>query len=259
MSLIDVSLDESVAIVSLNDGRRRNIISMPLVDELEAALDDIEANEAINTVIITGNGPAFCAGADLADLEAASNGDTDGLKRIYQGFLRVANSPLPTIAAVNGPAVGAGMNLALACDVRIAAESAVFDTRFMDLGLHPGGGHTWMLNRAVGWQASMAMLLLGQKLTGQEAVQRSLAWTCTSDDELLATSIKIAKRAKSFPRELVERTVKSLRNSVSGNDHRQAVDFEYEHQIWSMHQPEFLSFLHDMQSRISGKAKEKQE
>ena len=80
---------------------------------------------------------------------------------IYEGFLRVLRSPLPTIAAVNGPAVGAGMNLALACDVRLAGASARFDTRFVKIGLHPGGGHVWMLERAVGPQAAAAMVLFG--------------------------------------------------------------------------------------------------
>jgi enoyl-CoA hydratase len=125
----------------------------------------------------------------------------------------------------------------------------------MDLALHPGGGHTWMLNRAVGWQAAMAMLLLGQKLSGEEAARRNLAWACFADDALLSSTIEIAKRAKFFPRELVQRTVESLRNSVRENNHKQAVDFEYEHQIWSMHQPEFLTFLHNMQSKIAGKKK----
>lgn len=253
MNLINVTLDESVAIVTLNDRRRRNIISLPLVDELEAAFSSIEANDEIKAVIVTGNGPAFCAGADLADLEAASKGDTEGLRRIYQGFLRVAECPLPTIAAVNGPAVGAGMNLALACDVRIAAESAKFDTRFMDLALHPGGGHTWMLNRAVGWQTSTAMLLLGQPLSGEEAVKRNLAWTCVADDDLLSETIKIAKRASKFPRKLIERVTSSMHNSAGGSDHRQALEFEYDHQIWSMNQDEFHTFLHNMQTKISSK------
>src|ERR671920_1584162 len=95
--------------------------------------------------------PAFCAGADLGNLAEATG---DGLGRIYEGFLRIARSPLPTLAAVNGAAVGAGMNLALVCDVRLAARRAPFDTRFIDLGLHPGGGHTWMLRNAVGPQVA---------------------------------------------------------------------------------------------------------
>ena len=89
----------------------------------------------------SGEPPAFCAGADLSHLGSSQR---EGLLNIYEGFLRFGRCPLPTIAAVNGAAVGAGMNLALVCDDRIAAERARFDTRFLQLGLHPGGGHTWM-------------------------------------------------------------------------------------------------------------------
>ena len=85
---------------------------------------------------------------------------------IYEGFLRIARSPLPTLAAVNGAAVGAGMNLALGCDVRMAAARARFDTRFLQIGLHPGGGHTWMQRRIVGPQAAMAAVVFGQVLDG---------------------------------------------------------------------------------------------
>ena len=255
MSLISVAYEECTAIVTLNDSRRRNIISLPLVNELEAAFTAIESNPEVRAVVVTGSGSAFCAGADLADLEAASQGDVEGLKTVYRGFLRVAECPLPTIAAVNGPAVGAGMNLALSCDIRIAAHSAVFETRFMDLGLHPGGGHTWMLLRAVGWQASTAMLLLGQRLDGSEAASRGLAWVCVEDDELLEKSISLASRAQTFPRELMERTGQSLHHSAAGSGHKDTVDFEYEHQIWSMQQPEFLEFLHRMQAQIASKSK----
>src|SRR5690606_30490026 len=111
----------------------------------------------------------------------------------YEGFLRVARCPLPTIAAVNGPAVGAGMNLALACDVRLAGQSARFDTRFLQLGVHPGGGHTWMMRNAVGPQAAAAMVLFGEVLDGAEAERCGLAWRCVADDELVDTAFTMAR------------------------------------------------------------------
>ena len=94
---------------------------------------DVEANPDVGAVVVTGAPPGFCAGADLSHLGGSQR---DGLRSIYEGFLRVGRSPLPTIAAVNGAAVGAGMNLALCCDVRLAARRAKFDTRFLQLGLH---------------------------------------------------------------------------------------------------------------------------
>src|SRR4029078_7579395 len=102
-------------------------------------------------------GKAFCAGADLTALGAATE---DGLRGIYDGFLAVPNCALHTIAAVNGAAVGAGLNLALAADVRIAGPTALFDPRFQKLGIHPGGGATWMVERAGGVQAGRAAPLV---------------------------------------------------------------------------------------------------
>ena len=104
---------------------------------LVAAMDELERRDDVGAVVVTGAGRAFCAGADLDDLAACRDEAT--LRGIYSGFLRLADSPLPTVAAVNGAAVGAGLNMALACDVIVAGESARFDTRFLQIGLHPVG------------------------------------------------------------------------------------------------------------------------
>jgi len=243
MNLLSVERLDGVAVLRLNDPARRNIVSLPLVAEIESAMSDLEAEDAVRAVIVTGAGSVFSAGADFADLDAARRGNSEGLKRIYRGFLRIAECPLPTIAAVNGPAVGAGMNLALACDLRVAAETAVFDTRFLTLGLHPGGGHTWMLNRAVGWQGAVAMLLLGLILNGREAAERGLALSCVPDDQLMPTAIQLASRAASFPIELLRRAKASMRRAIQGNDHADAVRLEYEQQLWALMQPEFRELL----------------
>ena len=167
-------------------------------DEIIAAMDEIEADESVGAVVVTGEPPAFCAGADLSQLGASQ---ADGLKKIYEGFLRFGRCPLPTIAAVNGAAVGAGMNLALVCDVRIAAERARFDTRFLQLGLHPGGGHTWMFRRIAGPQATMAAVLLGEVMDGREAERVGLVHRCVADDDLLDTAIAMgARRRRGAPR-----------------------------------------------------------
>ena len=136
MPRITVEKIGRVAVLTLNDPERRNALSLDLNQELNSALDTLEEDSETGAVVLTGAGKAFCAGADLSQLGASRR---EGLLNIYEGFLRVARSPLPTVAAVNGAAVGAGMNLALACDLRIAGASARFDTRFLDLGIHPGG------------------------------------------------------------------------------------------------------------------------
>src|SRR5436853_4858229 len=173
MISVRTEIADGVATVTLDDPDRRNALNLDMVDEIVEAFDRIEADESVGAVIVTGAPPAFCAGADLGDLRTAREPE---LRVIYEGFLRVARSTLPTIAAVNGPAVGAGMNLALSCDLRLASTSARFDTRFLQLGIHPGGGHTWMLRSAAGPQAAAAMVLFGQSLDGDAAERAGLVW-----------------------------------------------------------------------------------
>jgi enoyl-CoA hydratase len=131
----------------------------------------------VHAVVVTGDDdpkPAFCAGGDLDELAAAGEAGPDALQRIYAGFLALAECPLPTFAAVDGPAVGAGLNLALAADVRVAGETARFEPGFLRLGVHPGGGMTWMAQRVVGSQVTTAMLLGGEGLDATRAAELGL-------------------------------------------------------------------------------------
>ncbi len=208
MSLVLTDIADGVATLTLNNPDERNTLTAPMVTEIVAAMDAIEADESVGAVVVTGTPPAFCAGANLGNLGTA---DGDSLGAIYEGFLRIARSPLPTLAAVNGAAVGAGMNLALGCDVRIAARRAKFDTRFLQIGLHPGGGHTWMLRRIAGPQTAMAAVVFGQVLDGAEAERVGLAYRCVDDDELLSTAHAIAATAASAPRELAIVTKATIR------------------------------------------------
>ena len=157
MALVLTDVADGVATLTLNNPEERNTLTAPMVAEIVAAMDGFEADEAVGAVVVTGTPPAFCAGANLGNLARPT---ASSLGNVYEGFLRIARSPLPTLAAVNGAAVGAGMNLALGCDVRLAARRAKFDTRFLQIGLHPGGGHTWMFRRIAGPQAAMAAVRL---------------------------------------------------------------------------------------------------
>src|SRR5918995_489891 len=199
MNSVLTDVTDGVATLTLNNPDERNALSGPMVAEIVAAMDGFEADESVGAVVVTGTPPAFCAGAKLGSLADA---DGESLGRIYEGFLRVARSPLPTIAAVNGAAVGAGMNLALGCDVRIAARRAKFDTRFLQIGLHPGGGHTWMLRRIAGPEVTAAAVLFGDVIDGEEAARVGLAYRCVDDDGVLAVAHEMAARAASAPREL---------------------------------------------------------
>jgi enoyl-CoA hydratase len=167
--------------------------------------------------------------------------------------LRIARSPLPTLAAVNGAAVGAGMNLALGCDVRIAARRAKFDTRFLQIGLHPGGGHTWMFRRIAGPQATMAAVVFGQVLDGAEAERVGLVYRCVDDDDLLPTAHAMAATAASAPRELAIVTKATIQAMAGVGDHPAAVQRELEPQLWSTKQPWFAERLAALRAKISSR------
>ncbi|CAN5176817.1 enoyl-CoA hydratase [soil metagenome] len=243
-------ITEGVGVVTLDAPERRNAFALGMCTETAEVLDALEADPAVGALVVTGAGSAFCAGADLSHLGSSQR---EGLLAIYEGFLRFARCPLPTIAAVNGPAVGAGMNLALACDVRLAAASARFDTRFLQLGIHPGGGHTWMMRRIVGPQATAATVLFGEVLNGAEAERSGLAWRCVPDEELLPLAIELGARAATAPRELVTRAKATIADMAQVIDHEAAVLRELGDQVWSVTQPAFADRLAQLQQRVSGR------
>lgn len=247
MALVEVEVTGGVAVVTLNDPERRNVLTGPMVESIVAAFDALEADPTVAAAVVTGAAPAFCAGADLGDLGASRDA---GIRSIYEGFLRVARSPLPTIAAVNGAAVGAGMNLALGCDVRVVAESAKFICRFVELGLHPGGGHTWMLQRAVGAERAAAMVLFGETVRGPEAERMGLALRAVPDAEVVDAALTLASGAATAPPELVRRVKATMRAVRPLADHDAAVDTELDAQVWSLGQPFFAERLAAMQARV---------
>lgn len=174
---------------------------------------------------------------------------------MYEGFLAVANCELPTIAAVGGAAVGAGLNLALAADVRIAGPRAKFVARFLELGLHPGGGMTWMLQRAVGAQRAAAMTLFGEVLDAEAAASAGLVLRTVDGDHdaLLGTALAFARPAVEAPRELVLATKRSMRRTRTDIAHAEAVDVELAPQLESVDSPAFAARLAAMRARIHRK------
>lgn len=250
MPLVTVERSDSVATVTLNDPERRNAVTLEMCTEVAAAMDDIEADAGIKALVVTGAGSAFCAGADLSHLGGS---EEEGLMAIYEGFLRIGRTPLPTIAAVNGAAVGAGMNLALICDVRLAARSARFDDRFLQIGIHPGGGHTWMFQNITGPQPAAAAVLFSQVLDGEEATRVGLAFRCYDDDQLLEAARAMAATTAPVPRELVLRTKQSLHDVRDLTSQDGAVAYELGPQAHSARQPEFKAKISALKNRISSK------
>jgi enoyl-CoA hydratase len=238
-----VHIDHNVAVITINDPDRRNAVTAEISAALRSAVDAAEANQDVHALIVTGAGKAFCAGANLTALGEATE---NGLRVIYDGFLAVANCALPTIAAVNGAAVGAGLNLALAADVRIAGPAALFDPRFQKLGIHPGGGATWMLQRAVGPQVARASLLFGMSFDAEEAVRHGLALRVAEDP--VAAARELAAGPANAPREVVIATKASMRATanpgfIDSDQHGIAVDTELGPQARSIESPEFARRL----------------
>lgn len=246
MPHIDVARREGIVAVTLAAPERGNVLSQGLCAELTAAVRAAADDPDARLLVIRATGKAFCAGADLEDLKAAARGDTAAVQAVYDAFLCVADSPLPTVALVQGPAVGAGMNLALACDVRFVTGAARFDTRFLQLGLHPGGGHAWMLERAVGWQQAARLLLLGQAVDAEEAVRIGLAAGWAEDEAALLAH---CAAAAATPRELLLRAKATLRHAAA-RTHEEAYRRETAEQSWSLRQRPFAELVERMQHRI---------
>jgi enoyl-CoA hydratase len=234
-----------VAVVTVVDRERRNALSLELSDRLAQAVTACDHDDSVHAIVITGTPPAFCAGGDLSALAAAGqSGSEADLHRIYAGFLAVANAAVPTIAAVNGPAVGAGLNLALACDLRLVGPGALFDARFLQLGIHPGGGMTWLAQRTVGPQIAAAIALFGEPLNAQEAVRIGLAFRLVEVDgdprspaaheAVVSAAVSFARRTAAAPRDLVVATKAALRATATMPQHADAVAYETAPQLASL-------------------------
>ncbi|MEX0664935.1 MAG: enoyl-CoA hydratase-related protein [Acidimicrobiia bacterium] len=224
---------DRVAVLMLDDPPKRNALGFDMVEQIVEAVSAAEADENVGALVVTGAPPAFCSGADrsnLAQLRVDRGADPSEVRNIYEGFLSVRDCPLPTVAAVNGFAVGAGFNLAMCCDLILAAESARFEPGFTKIGIHPGGGHTWMLERAIGPHAAAAIALFGEGVDGRRAAEIGLAWRCVADDALLDDAVAMATRVSELPRDLAIAIKASLREMPWQPDFASAVTTELDRQ-----------------------------
>jgi enoyl-CoA hydratase len=252
MQYITVDISDGVATLTLNDPDKRNAINLIMNDEICDTLNDLEDSADVGSLIVTGAGKAFCAGADLGDLLSAR--ERDNIQDIYRGFLRIADSTLPTVAAVNGAAVGAGMNMALACDIVVSGESAKFDSRFLQIGIHPGGGHTWRLLSRTDDQTVRAMVLFGEVLNGTDAAKVGLSWKCVPDSDLMKEARTLAQRATSYSKDLTKMTKVALRELPSIDSSSEAVQHEVLPQIESMKSEGFTRLVQSLQEKIASKS-----
>lgn len=199
---------EGVLLLRLNRPAALNSFTTALHAALRAALDAAAADKAVRCIVLTGAGRAFCAGQDLADPAVAPDpGGTAAPKDLqavieqhYQPLvLRLRSLPVPVVAAVNGVAAGAGANLALACDLVIAGQSASFVQAFARIGLVPDTGGTWLLPRLVGRARALGLAMLGDKLSAAEAERIGLIWRQVDDAALLDEALALARRLAAMP------------------------------------------------------------
>jgi enoyl-CoA hydratase len=215
---VHLDVDDGVAKITLDSPRRRNAMSIAMAHEVVRYCDQIDRDLSVGAVVVSGAGAHFCSGAERGSLAAASLDPADSalyrdLGMTYQAFMRVGTLAVPTVAAVCGAAVGAGVNLMMATDLRIVARDARILSGFGPIGLHPGGGHFTLLARAGGFETSAALGLFGEEVNGDEAVACGLAWRATAADEVLDYAVRIAGRVAVDP-ELARATVASFRTQL---------------------------------------------
>jgi enoyl-CoA hydratase len=243
---VALRVDDGVAIVRLDDPEHRNVLSQALSDAVADAVRVALARDA-GAIVLSASPPVFCAGGSLDALLARDV----PLAELFHGLHALSTAPVPTIAAVGGPAIGAGVNLPLACDVVLAGRSARFDPRFLDVGIHPGGGHLWRLRQRVGSQGAAALVLCGDVLTGEEAAAAGLAWRCVDDADLEELALRFGRRAAGRDRELVRATKATLLDTATITDAEAAAEAELPVQQWSMDRPGFDDGIRALQARLA--------
>lgn len=193
------AVDGGVARITLNRPERLNSFTVAMHRELANALASLALDRTVRALILTGAGRGFCAGQDLTDRAvAAGEGAIDlgaSVENFYNPLIRrLAGLDIPVVCAMNGVAAGAGANIALACDIVIAARSAKFIQSFAQLGLIPDSGGTWVLPRLVGQARALGLALTGEPLSAEQAAAWGLIWQCVEDDQLVATAEALAAR-----------------------------------------------------------------
>jgi enoyl-CoA hydratase/carnithine racemase len=234
-----LEVDGGVAVVTLNAPDRRNALTPAMASELIGVFDEVDARAEIGAVVIRAVGKSFCAGGDIATLTAAGKDPAessafDDISRIYESFYRLGHVKAPTIAAVRGSAVGAGMNMLLAADLRIVASDVRLLCGFLKRGMHPGGGHFMLLSRLVGREAAAAMALFGEEINGSRAVDLGLAWESVDDAAVEHRALELAGRVAADPA-LARVAIGNFRmETVSPVSWEVATQFERPAQMWSM-------------------------
>ena len=250
-----------VAIVTLNRPTYLNALTIDVARDFKAAVHEAIERRA-RALILTGAGRAFSAGGDLREMQniASSDGRIEAffdepLRMLNEAIMLIRQTPIPFIAAVNGVASGGGCNLALACDLVIAAESAKFNQAFIKIGLTPDCGGTFILPRLVGWKRAAELMFTGDLISAQAAAEMGMINSVSPDDELMNKVMGMAERLAQAPTAAIART-KMMLEASAVNDYGSQLDLERETQIESGKTKDFIegvsAFLEKRSPRFVG-------
>lgn len=246
MSLETVKYEphENVAVITLDRPDALDALSLQLTTDLNAAIRQA-VSDGVRAVVLTGAGRAFCSGGDLREMKEI--GQKEGrieafldkpLKALHDVILLIRETPIPFVAAVNGICAGAGTNIALACDIVMAAENASFNEAFVKIGLSPDCGGTFFLPRAVGEKLASELFMTGETVSAERAAQFGMINRVVSADNLMTEALLMAKKLSLAPTGAIGR-IKRMMNASFSNDLRQQLDLEAECQIESGRSSDF--------------------
>jgi 2-(1,2-epoxy-1,2-dihydrophenyl)acetyl-CoA isomerase len=212
---IQFTIKDGIAVLTLNRPDRLNSFTQAMHREVRDALDALQADKSVRVLVLTGAGRGFCAGQDLNDRAVEPGGQGvdlgESVEKFYAPLVTTLRTlPMPVICAVNGVAAGAGANLALACDIVLAAKSASFIEAFCKLGLIPDTGGTWALPRLIGPARAIGLALLGDKLPAEKAEQWGLIWRCVPDEALMDEAMAMAEHFAKAPTKGLAFTKKAM-------------------------------------------------
>ncbi|MHB1717314.1 MAG: enoyl-CoA hydratase/isomerase family protein [Acidimicrobiales bacterium] len=238
MGEVTMTVEDHVATVTISSPEVKNGLTAEMGNQLAEACDAIDADRSVGAAVVRGAGGTFCSGADTrawsVNIDPAGEEAYSRTEAVYGAFVRVGQLKVPTIAAVRGAAVGAGLNLALATDLRVVAADARILAGFLRIGIHPCGGFFALAGRLAGREAAAALGLFGEELNGQEAVRLGLAWEAVADEEVEPRAHELAARAAGDP-ELVRHALASFHSELGppAVPWAAAVEMERGIQMWS--------------------------
>jgi len=208
---------DGVVLLVLDNPAQRNAMSAPMTETWAATIRELHDDRSVRVVVVTGSGSAFCSGGDprwiAGEPDAPVHRLRDRMLGFYRSWLSIRDLEVPTIAAINGPAIGAGLDLACMCDVRVASDKAVFAESFVKLGIVPGDGGAWLLPRVIGFSKAVELTLTGETIDAARALEIGLVSRVVPGDQLLDTARAIADKIAANPPHAVRMTRRLLREA----------------------------------------------